>query len=223
MKKWVGLITLLIVGLFVYIEANTKDINTNNTNKDQKNEIINRQNLVSRVIDGDTFELDNKQKVRLIGIDAPEVSGGAECFGNQATERLKQLIEGREVRLEKDVSETDKYGRLLRFVYVGDVFVNKTVIEEGYANALTYPPDVREADNFKNLERMARAGRKGLWGTCVGPTQVLGAQSFTCDCAKGCKNMTSCEEAQYQLTTCGCKARDGDGDGVACNGEPLRC
>lgn len=128
---------------------------------------------VKRVIDGDTFELENGDRVRYIGVNAPEsVAPGrpVECFGREASAYDKALVEGRDVRLEKDVSERDKYGRLLRYVYVGETLVNAKLVEEGYASADAFPPDVRYRDLFRALEREARDGKRGLWAdtACAG-------------------------------------------------------
>jgi micrococcal nuclease len=125
--------------------------------------------IVSRVIDGDTIELQNGEKVRYIGIDTPETIDPrkvVQCFGKEASAKNKELVEGKEVRLEKDISERDKYGRLLRYVYVGDVFVNEKLVAEGYAHAFTYPPDVKFSQLFLEKERLARENKLGLWGRC---------------------------------------------------------
>lgn len=129
--------------------------------------------VVARVIDGDTFELTTGEKVRLIGVDSPESvkqRTPVQCFGKEAADYLKKLIEGKEVRLEQDVSETDRYGRLLRYVYRSDVFINETIVREGYAYAATFPPDVREQERFREAEREARTQKRGLFAdeTCGG-------------------------------------------------------
>ncbi len=123
--------------------------------------------LCKRVIDGDTFELEDGRKVRLIGIDTPETKHpkkGLEFFGKEATEATKKLIEGKEVQLEYDVQKTDKYGRVLAYVYVGDIFLNAWLVENGYARVSTYPPNVKYQQKFLELERNARQENKGLWG-----------------------------------------------------------
>jgi micrococcal nuclease len=125
--------------------------------------------LVTKVIDGDTIELENGQKVRYIGIDTPETVDPRRpvgCFGKEASDKNKELVLNKKVQLIKDVSETDKYGRLLRYVYVNDIFVNNTLVREGFANASTYPPDVKFAQQFKKAEEEARNQGKGLWGSC---------------------------------------------------------
>jgi micrococcal nuclease len=140
--------------------------------------------VVTKVIDGDTFDIDTGEKVRLIGIDTPELhhpTKPIQCFGKEAMSKMKELVEGKTVRLEKDISETDRYGRLLRFVYLespsisatpvpsgkpNELFVNAYLVEEGYAHAATFPPDVNKADLFKQLERRAMINNKGLWQSC---------------------------------------------------------
>jgi len=101
-------------------------------------------NYVIRIIDGDTFELATGEKVRLICIDTPE--RGEEGF-QEATDFLTELILNKEVRLEKDISETDRYGRLLRYIWVNvsnnqEVFVNRELVQEGYAEVYRYGEDV---------------------------------------------------------------------------------
>jgi len=119
---------------------------------------------VTRVVDGDTIVVSIKgaqYKVRLIGINTPE---RGRPYYKEATEKTEELVLDKEVRLEKDVSETDKYGRLLRYVYVGDLFVNAELVKQGYAQQYTYPPDVKYADLFRKLAREARESKLGLWG-----------------------------------------------------------
>ncbi len=123
--------------------------------------------LITRIVDGDTIEIEGGQKVRYIGIDTPESKApgkDVECFALEATEKNRQLVEGKQVRLEKDVNETDRYGRLLRYVYVGDVMVNEVLVSEGYAHAKSYPPDVKYQELFTQKEAEAREKEAGLWG-----------------------------------------------------------
>lgn len=120
--------------------------------------------VVAAVYDGDTMELADGQAVRLIGIDSPE---RGRPFYKEAREALEQLVLGKSVRLEKDVSETDRYGRLLRYIYVGDAFVNRAMVEQGYAVAMRYPPDVRHAETFAQAEAVARSAGKGFWSASL--------------------------------------------------------
>ncbi|HRE51988.1 MAG TPA: thermonuclease family protein [Flavitalea sp.] len=126
---------------------------------------------VTRVIDGDTFYIDRdgrEERIRLIGIDAPEFRKSARkeigYFGKEARDYLTKLLKGKKVRLEYDVSRLDQYKRTLAYVYLEDgLFLNALLIEQGYAAALTVPPNVKYSDRFISLERQARKGKKGLW------------------------------------------------------------
>jgi micrococcal nuclease len=118
---------------------------------------------VTRVVDGDTIHVglsDGDWSVRLIGINTPEVG---QYYYQEAKDKMEELVAGKAVLLQKDVSETDKYRRLLRYAYLGDLFVNAEMVKEGYAQAATYPPDVKYADLFVSLERQARENGTGLW------------------------------------------------------------
>ena len=105
--------------------------------------------LATRVIDGDTIEVNIDgavYKVRYIGIDTPELDDKRaeySALAQEATRYNRQLVEGETIRLEKDVSETDKYGRLLRYVYVDDIFVNAELVRQGLAWAKAYEPDTK--------------------------------------------------------------------------------
>jgi len=124
---------------------------------------------VTRVIDGDTIEIEGGIKVRLIGIDTPEMKNKnrtIDCFATEAKQKVESLLNGKEVVLVKDVSETDKYGRLLRYVYLGDEMINDTLVKEGYARISTFPPDVKFKDQFLTSERQAREAQVGLWQAC---------------------------------------------------------
>lgn len=125
--------------------------------------------VVNRVVDGDTLDSDKGERIRLIGIDAPEKEykeQKEECFAQESKERLKELVEDHEVRLEKDMSERDKYDRLLRYVYINDVNINELLVREGFARLATYPPDTKYYGKLKEVERVAREEKAGLWGAC---------------------------------------------------------
>jgi endonuclease YncB( thermonuclease family) len=128
------------------------------------------------VVDGDTIkvEIDGEvYTVRYIGIDTPEtvdLSKAVEWMGPEASAANKELVEGKTILLEKDVSETDRYGRLLRYVYVGDVCVNHELVRLGFAQVSTYPPDVKHADWFAEAQQEAREAKRGLWGATPTPS-----------------------------------------------------
>ncbi|MDP2675839.1 MAG: thermonuclease family protein [Dehalococcoidia bacterium] len=134
-----------------------------------------QQALVVRVVDGDTIDVligGEKMRLRYIGVDTPETVDPRRpvgCFGKEASTRNRELVEGKTVGLEKDVSETDRYGRLLRYVWLDGGMVNVRLVEEGYATASTFPPDVRHADLFASLQAQARDQGRGLWGACATP------------------------------------------------------
>lgn len=124
---------------------------------------------VAAVVDGDTIKLTSGAVVRYIGIDTPESTGGRlDCFGAEASRRNRELVLGKTVMLTKDVSETDRYGRLLRFVWLDSQLVNDQLVREGFAHASTFPPDVVRAEQFRAAEAEARAAGRGLWRGCPG-------------------------------------------------------
>ena len=124
---------------------------------------------VERVIDGDTIVVAGGERVRYIGMDTPEMgTHPRECFAEQSTAKNAELVEGQEVALRMDVSERDRYKRLLRYVYLLDgTFVNAALVQQGYATAATFPPDVLFSTTFTTLEQEARSAGVGLWGTCA--------------------------------------------------------
>jgi len=115
------------------------------------------------VIDGDTITIQGGYRVRYIGIDAPEIHPRVEPFGTEAWQANRALVEGKEVRLERDVSETDKYGRLLRYVWVDDVLVEAELVRQGLARAKAYPPDTKYQDYLEQMELEAREEGRGMW------------------------------------------------------------
>jgi len=127
------------------------------------------QITVTRVIDGDTIEVDiagTIYKVRYIGIDAPELDDERAKFcdlAQKATRYNRQQVEGKTVRLEKDVSDVDKYERLLRYVYVDDTLVNAELVREGLAWVKVYEPDTKYRDYLEELQTEARQAGKGIW------------------------------------------------------------
>ena len=116
--------------------------------------------FVERVVDGDTFVLEGGERVRLIGIDAPEK--GMPC-SQEAEKRLAELVLGQEVFLARDISHRDKYGRLVRHVFAKGVFVNLAIVEEGLAVAFDYEPDTSKSEIFRKAEEKAREKKGCLW------------------------------------------------------------
>lgn len=126
---------------------------------------------VTWVVDGDTIQIEGGQFVRYIGIDTPErrINKGGRWkydpkpYAEAAKEFNEKLVKGGKVRLEFDVQEMDRFGRLLAYVYVNRTFVNEEIIRQGYAQLLTIPPNVRYADRFKKALFEARRKKRGLW------------------------------------------------------------
>ncbi|NTV31583.1 thermonuclease family protein [candidate division WWE3 bacterium] len=168
-RKQIKLITTLIAGAILTVIG----ILYPNANKPQSTSGQN-EFVVTRVIDGDTFVIDTGQKIRLIGVDTPEIAKKtppAECYANEAMLFTQKQLENKTIRLEKDVSETDKYGRLLRYAYLNDELFNQTLVEHGYALARSYPPDVAKQDVLQESEQSARTNNQGLWNPAVCPKQ----------------------------------------------------
>jgi micrococcal nuclease len=127
---------------------------------------------VTKVTDGDTVHVTiagRDERVRLIGIDTPEVpwyGGRGECFGVEAGLFTRRRLMGRSVRLAFDVDRRDRYGRMLAYVYVHDELFNLTLLEQGYARADPQPPNTRLAGRFADTEARARDAGRGLWSAC---------------------------------------------------------
>ncbi|MBI2107403.1 thermonuclease family protein [Candidatus Woesearchaeota archaeon] len=150
--------------------------------------------LVVEIIDGDTFEIDNGVHIRMLGINTPEIN---EDYYQEAKDELKKLIFNKTVLLVRDKQDKDKYGRDLRYVYLGEMFVNPYLVENGYAKTLSIEPNTEFTEEFALLERDAIENSKGLWGieqrsACI----VLG-------CEEGTKYVASKNSKTYY--DCDCK------------------
>jgi len=124
--------------------------------------------IVTKHTDGDTLRVDGV-KIRLIGVDTPEVHSGRECYGRAASARTAALLPiGTRVRLVYDVGRLDRYGRTLAYVYRArdGLFVNGELVRGGFATTMTVPPNVSHADEFLRVQRAARVARRGLWSAC---------------------------------------------------------
>lgn len=132
------------------------------------------QVVVERVVDGDTIRLSDGRTLRYIGIDTPETVAPqkpVECFGKEASEFNSTLVAGKTVWLEKDISEVDRYGRLLRYVYLDEsaslsAQVNALLVQQGFAYASSYPPDVKWQQQLQLFQQEADRTNQGLWAIC---------------------------------------------------------
>ena len=115
---------------------------------------------VIEVIDGDTIIIEGGYHVRYIGIDSPEKH---EPFYSEAKRINEDLVEGKVVKLQKDISDQDKHGRMLRYIYIDEIFVNAEIVRMGYANASAYPPDVKYQIFLDAMENEAKQLERGIW------------------------------------------------------------
>ncbi|MEH7386857.1 thermonuclease family protein [Bacillus sp. JJ1521] len=137
---------------------------------------------VSRVVDGDTVELSDGRKVRLIGVNTPESTNKHEEYGKEASNYTTTKLEGKQVWIQKDVSETDRYQRYLRIIWLSiptddmneseirSKMFNADLVINGYAEPSTYPPDVKYSEYFVKFAREARDSKMGLWAFGVNGT-----------------------------------------------------
>lgn len=167
MKRRLGLIFIIIIG-FIF----TRLVNTPTVPEPSNLEVTGELYVVTQIIDGDTITVNkngNEERVRLLGIDTPEVDvsrGPIECFGKEASDKTASLLTGQSVSLETDPTQAqrDTYGRLLAYVYTADgVLINKLLVEGGFAREYTYNiPYTYQAD-FKAAEKSARVAERGIW------------------------------------------------------------
>ena len=166
---------------------------------------------VVRVVDGDTIEIEGGERVRYIGIDTPETVDPrkpVQCFGVEASNKNKELVEGKMVRLERDTTDRDKYNRLLRYVWVGDIFVNLELVKQGFAYSYSYPPDIKYQDQFIKAQQGAREAKQGLWSACPPTLEQATPASAISPAPNGdfCLikgNISSSGEKIYHLPGCG--------------------
>lgn len=192
---------------------------------------------VVAIIDGDTIDVNiagEIKRLRYIGIDTPESVDPRttlQCFGKESTAKNRELVENKIVTLEKDVSETDRYGRLLRYVYVGNVFINEALVSQGFAHASSYPPDIKHQNILDAAEKAARNSNKGLWNSCATSpvpttkpsstnsgspagnnspqTNTGGACKYSCTSPdRDCSDFSSHAEAQSFFSCCGFTAEN---------------
>lgn len=195
---------------------------------------------VVKVVDGDTIAINmngSKETIRLIGIDTPETVDPrkpVQCFGIEASNKAKELLTGKRVRLETDPTqgERDKYNRLLRYVFLeGGTNFSELMIREGYAHEYTYNLPYKYQEQFKQAENEARIAKRGLWAddACAGNTEQKAPTGVTTppttttepdtepqaqgqyDCSTNvynCSDFTTHAEAQAVFEQCGGASND---------------
>lgn len=179
---------------------------------------------ILRVVDGDTVVLSEIGKVRLIGVDTPETVDPrrpVQYFGVEASQYLKKLATGKQVRVEYDFNRRDRFGRTLAYLYLEDgTFLNSEIIKQGYGHAfIKYP--FKFMDQFKAFEKQARINKVGLWADRPDAKSAVAEASrelrhSSCGTKSKCAQMNSCDEARHYLNDCGLSRLDGDHDGVPC-------
>ena len=180
-KKLTGIVTSVVVVAIallldkfeiINIEDYLKSVETENVTETNSKTNVNISTVydVIRVVDGDTLVINyngKNEKVRLIGVDTPEsVHPNEEKnteFGDSVSKFSKEILSGKQVGLEFDVQERDKYGRLLAYVYLEGQMYNKLLLEKGYAKIATYPPNVKYVEEFTTIQKQARKNKVGLW------------------------------------------------------------
>lgn len=195
----------------VSVQSSSKEITTAALNSGVADMV-----KVVRVVDGDTINVEINGKtepVRYIGIDTPETVDPrkpVQCFGVEASKKNKELVEGKMVRLEKDITDRDKYNRLLRYIWLGDTLINQELVAQGFAKSYSYPPDIKYQDKFVAAEKRAREDKLGLWTACASvatptttipsPAAQTSASNSSCT-IKG--NISASGEKIYHLQGCG--------------------
>ena len=174
---------------------------------------------MTHIVDGDTIDVQigmSTQRVRLIGIDTPEKG---DCYFDEATNKRASLIDGKTVTLVKDVSETDRYGRLLRCVYLGAEHINETMVRQGYAMAAEYPPDTAHAADFAAAQNEALDWGRGIWGECIDTTPPPCDPSYPTVCIPPPPPDLDCGDVTYRrfkVLPPDPHRFDADKDGIGC-------
>lgn len=206
------------------VESTQPAATTVSTSVSSEEEVAN----VVGIVDGDTIDValfGDIVRVRYIGVNTPERN--ETCY-QEAKAANAALVENQTVTLHKDQSNTDKYGRLLRFVYIGDVFVNAELVRTGYAEAVEYKPDISMADFLEGLESQARAQNLACYATGIfgdaqpvpAATQPPQGYDTNADGKITCADFTTHADAQAAYDA-GVTSLDGsDKDGKACETLP---
>jgi micrococcal nuclease len=179
----IGLSTYITYEFFNFKDTVIKDLNLLNENsiKIQKNEFTTSVSLesipyntlikVTKVIDGDTVELEGGERLRYIGVDTPEMNFGkelgSECYAKEATKKNEELVLNKKIKFINDKNVRDKYGRLLGYVYLENgLFVNEILVKQGFAKSYPYKPDISKQNIFEEAEKVAKNSNLGLWSNC---------------------------------------------------------
>ncbi len=171
---------------------------------------------VTYIVDGDTLDVDTGDRVRLICIDTPE---RGKYYYSEAKEYLKSLTLNKEVDLIKDISETDRYGRLLRYIYLEDgTFVNERIVYYGYGKAYPYNPDTSLCPEIQSAEQHAKDNNLGIWEETIEQETSTSSNIICSYNAYNCGDFSTCSEVMEVFNTCSYDIHylDGDDDGIPC-------
>jgi micrococcal nuclease len=200
----------------------------------QEPEHVGEPAVVTRVIDGDTVEVEFEGEtldIRLIGIDTPETvdpSEPVECYGPAASRFTTRMLEGQEVQLEFDIELLDRYDRTLAYVWLGDELFNEVLVARGFAQVSTYPPNVKYVDRFLAAQREARSNISGAWGPGCEVKETAGGgggggkncdPSYSGACIAPYPPDLDCGDVSatnFAVTGSDPHGFDGDRDGVGC-------
>jgi micrococcal nuclease len=166
-------VALAVVGLLVVTgceDVDGRDTAASESSTADRTQDRRASAVVSHVVDGDTVELDDGNKVRLIGIDTPELHGGTDCGGAQASAYMERIASGRRVSVRTDPTQDtyDRYGRLLAYLDAGGTDLGEAVLRAGWARVYVYDQPFRRLAAYRQAARMARGGDRGIWGSCSG-------------------------------------------------------
>ena len=162
LRKWLAGILIVIISIGGVLSQGESDFNSEIIPESGNDNLV----TVVRVIDGDTIVIDGNVHIRLLGIDAPEVG---ECFYEESKDTLINLVQGEDVQLQKDVSDKDNFGRLLRYVFLSNdnLFINKVLLEQGCADVMSSGQDLIYRRLLTSSRNQAITQREGMWGTCA--------------------------------------------------------
>ncbi len=245
-RKWwlIGVIFFIILVITLAEDDNTTQTSSTTQSDNSfsvestvSKQIENKENeqenfsIVTFVVDGDTVEIKNGNRIRLIGIDSPE---RGESFYNESRNALEDMVLNKKVRLEKDISDTDRYNRLLRYIFIDGVFINKEMVRQGYATAYPYEPDTTYKNEFSLVEKDAKLSKIGIWSQQslksiddITQENTNQADNYTLPvCASSdcdCSHFSTHEYAQWfhnNHDPYDSHRLDRDNDGIACESLP---
>ncbi len=162
---------------------------------------------VTNVIDGDTFDVEgcaDAGRIRLVLIDAPETHfGGARCFGAESMEFARRTLDGKQVGLERDRSDTDRNGRYLRYAWVDGQLFNELTVRQGYAAWNEYPPDLKYTDRIRAAQDDAKAASNGLWRECGSISAPIPGANLVAGCESATAEITALDKRAETVTITG--------------------